>query len=99
VGVVRTTSAKAIVPGQIDASVPGDPRPPVADPVPKVPLAKCCGNKRQPIIVKRSSPVPRANQVMTQVELPPFHGPRSPLDLVAIKIVFGHIFEVFHQIS
>jgi hypothetical protein len=36
---------------------------------------------------------------MSQVELPPCRGPRSPLDLVAIKIIFGHIFEAFHRIS
>jgi hypothetical protein len=36
---------------------------------------------------------------MHQVELPPCHGPRSPLDVVAIKIIFGRIFESFQQIS
>jgi hypothetical protein len=32
---------------------------------------------------------------MTQVELSPYHGPRNPLDLVTIEIIFGCIFEVF----
>jgi hypothetical protein len=32
---------------------------------------------------------------MTQIEIPPYHRHRSPLDLVAIEIIFGHIFEVF----
>jgi hypothetical protein len=36
---------------------------------------------------------------MTQVELPPYRTPRSPLDLVVVKIIFGCIFEAFHQIS
>jgi hypothetical protein len=36
---------------------------------------------------------------MTQIENPPYHGPRSPLDLVAIEINFGCIFEVFHHIT
>jgi hypothetical protein len=36
---------------------------------------------------------------MSQVELPPYHSPRSPLDLVAIEIIFGHIFEAFRLIS
>jgi hypothetical protein len=36
---------------------------------------------------------------MSHVELPPYHGPRSPLDLVAIDIIFGRIFEAFQQIS
>jgi hypothetical protein len=37
--------------------------------------------------------------VMTQIELPPYHGPHSPLDLVTVEIVFGRIFEVFRHIS
>jgi hypothetical protein len=36
---------------------------------------------------------------MTQIELPPYCGPRSPLDLVAIKIIFGHLFEAFGHTS
>jgi hypothetical protein len=36
---------------------------------------------------------------MTHVELPPFRGPHSPLDLIAIEIIFGHIFEEFRRIS
>jgi hypothetical protein len=36
-----------------------------------------------------------AYQVMTQIELPPYRGPRSPLDLVAIDIIFEHLFEAF----
>jgi hypothetical protein len=42
---------------------------------------------------KQSKPPP--DQVMTQIELPPYHGPRSPLDLVAVEIIFGHLFEAF----
>jgi hypothetical protein len=37
--------------------------------------------------------------VMTQVELPPYCGPHSPLDLVAIEIIFGRIFEAFRQMT
>jgi hypothetical protein len=36
---------------------------------------------------------------MIQVKLPPYHGLRSPLDLVAIEIIFGRIFEAFRLIS
>jgi hypothetical protein len=45
--------------------------------------------------VKQSNLVPHADQVMTQVELPPFRGPCSPLDLVVVEIVFGCIFKAF----
>jgi hypothetical protein len=98
-GDVRTTSVKATVPGQIGASAPGNPRSPVADPVPMVPLARGHGCKRPPIVAKWSKPVPHADQVMFEVKLPPFHRPRSPLDLVVVKIVFGCLVEAFHQIS
>jgi hypothetical protein len=33
------------------------------------------------------------------MELPPYHGPKSPLDLVAIEIIFGHLFEAFRRTS
>jgi hypothetical protein len=36
---------------------------------------------------------------MTQIELPPYRGPCSPLDVVSIEIIFGHIFEVFRHIT
>jgi hypothetical protein len=37
--------------------------------------------------------------VITQIELPPYRGPHSPLDLVPSKIVLGRIFEVFLWMS
>jgi hypothetical protein len=55
---------------------------------------------------KRPSPVPKrkqalssADQVMTQIELPPYHGPRSLLDLITIEIICGHLCEAFRRIS
>jgi hypothetical protein len=37
--------------------------------------------------------------MMTQIELPPYREPRSPLDLVAIEVAFGRKFEVFRHIT
>jgi hypothetical protein len=37
-----------------------------------------------------------ADQVIT--ELPPYRGPRSPLDLVAIEHIFGRLFEAFRHV-
>jgi hypothetical protein len=37
--------------------------------------------------------------VITQIKLPPYRGPHSALDMVPSEIVFGHIFELFHQMS
>jgi hypothetical protein len=36
---------------------------------------------------------------MTQIKLPPYHGPRSALDLITIEIIFGRLFEVVRRIS
>jgi hypothetical protein len=51
------------------------------------------------LAVKWCDPGPRVDQVMIQVELSPYHGPHSPLDLVALEIVFGRMFEAFHRVS
>jgi hypothetical protein len=51
--------------------------------------------KRPPPATKRNKLILQADQVMTQVELPPIHRPHSPLDLVAIEMIFGRIFNAF----
>jgi hypothetical protein len=38
-----------------------------------------------------------SDQVIT--ELPPYPGPRSPLDLVGVEFVFGRLFEAFRGTS
>jgi hypothetical protein len=40
-----------------------------------------------------------ADQVMTQIELPPYRRSRRPLDLVVVKIIFDCFFEAFQHIS
>jgi hypothetical protein len=57
------------------------------------------GCKHSPPATRHNKPFQQVDQVMTQIELPPYHRPRSPLDLGAVKIVFRHIFEVFQYIS
>jgi hypothetical protein len=37
--------------------------------------------------------------MMNQIELPPYHKPRSPLDLVVVEIIFGRLFEAFQRVS
>jgi hypothetical protein len=36
---------------------------------------------------------------MTQIELPPYREPRSPLDLVVVEIIFGRLLEAFRHTS
>jgi hypothetical protein len=94
------TSAETIAPGSINSVMSEQSKPYVADRVPAiVPSSSKCGCKHPPRITKQSKPITSVDQVMSQVELPPYHGPRSPLDLVAIKIIFGRIFEAFRQVS
>jgi hypothetical protein len=66
---------------------------------PVVPSAGGRGRKRPPPATRWNKPIPQTNQVMTHIELPPYHRPHSPLDLVVIKIIFGRIFEAFQHIS
>jgi hypothetical protein len=47
--------------------------------------------KRPPTVPKREKIKTSVDQVMTQIELPPYRGPQSLLDLVAIEIIFGCI--------
>jgi hypothetical protein len=49
--------------------------------------------------LKRKQTLPSSDQVMTQIELPPYRGPRSPLNLVIVDIIFGHLFEAFRRLS
>jgi hypothetical protein len=93
-------SAKPIAPGPINSAVPEQSKPSIVDRVLAiVPPFGRRGHKCPPPATKRSKPITSADQVMSQVELPPYCGPRNPLDLVALKIIFGHIFEAFRQIS
>jgi hypothetical protein len=90
------TSAELIIPGLISSAVPEQSKPSTIDRVLAiVPPSGRRGRKRPPPATKRSKPITSVDQVMSQVELPPYHGPRSTLDLVAIKIIFGYIFEAF----
>jgi hypothetical protein len=51
--------------------------------------------KNVPLASKHKQPIPSIDQVMTHIKLPPYHGPQSPLDLVVVEIILGHLFEAF----
>jgi hypothetical protein len=78
------TSAEPTTPRLIRSDMLDKSKPYAADQVTVVPHAGGCGRKRPPLATKQSNPIPQAAQVMTQVELPPYHGPRSLLNLLAI---------------
>jgi hypothetical protein len=57
------------------------------------------GQKKKHVMLgtKRKQDKPPAGQVI--IELPPYHGPRSPLDLVIVEHIIGRLFEAFQHIS
>jgi hypothetical protein len=93
-------SAESIAPNPIRSNMLGQTDPSIADRANSTDLP--IGGRRR----KRPTPVPKrkqalssTDQVMTQIELPPYRGPRSPLDLIVVKIIFGRLFEAFRCIS
>jgi hypothetical protein len=74
-----------IAPGLISSNTPVQTDPSSTDRAAlSAPFAGGNKQKHPPTIPKRKQTKTSANQVMTQIELPPYRGPRSPLDLVAI---------------
>jgi hypothetical protein len=95
IGDVKASSVEPTALGPIGSGMSETSKPSAADQVLIVPPSGRCGRKLPPPATKLSNLVPPADQVMTQVELPPYRGPHSPLDLVAIEFIFGRIFEAF----
>jgi hypothetical protein len=81
------TSVEPIAPNPIRPDALEQAESSIADrPNSVVPPGGGRGRKRPPPMLRWKQPLPSTDHVMTQIELPPFHGPRSPLDLVAIEI-------------
>jgi hypothetical protein len=98
-GGMGTTLVDDATDDPVGAGAPGTIRPPAADWVLVVPPSSEHSKKCLRLAIKWSDPTPHTNQVMSQVELPPYRGPHSPLDLVALEIVFAHMFWAFHRVS
>jgi hypothetical protein len=94
-----TASAETLISGLIKTDAPGKPKPFVTDQASVKPPTSRRNQKCPCTAVKRPNPVPQADQVITQVELPPYCGPHNPLDLVIVEIIFGCIFQAFCRIS
>jgi hypothetical protein len=72
------TSVEATIPGPSEIGAPGSSRPPASEWGPIVPASGAHGRKHVRLDVKWIDPGPHANQLIIQVELPPYHGPLSP---------------------
>jgi hypothetical protein len=85
--------AETIAPNPIRSGAPGqsDPSADAWVVAPVLPSGEH-GQKHHLPATRWNKPL---DQVMTQIELPPYHGLRNPFDVVAIEIIFGRIFEVF----
>jgi hypothetical protein len=94
------SSAELIAPSPIRCDTPRQTDPFVADRVASTtpPVGKC-RHKRPPHVPKQKRTLTSSDQVMIQIELPPYYIPHSPLDLVAIEIIFGLLFEAFRRVS
>jgi hypothetical protein len=94
------SSAEPITPSPIRSDAPRQTDPSVTDRVASIaPLVGGRRHKCPPPVPKQKRALTSSDQVMTQIKLPPYRRPRSLLDLVAIEIIFGCLFEVFQCIS
>jgi hypothetical protein len=96
-GDVGTAFAEALVPGPIGTRAFGNPRPPITVQSPTVPPNDGHGRKRLCLVVRWFDMIPQADQVMTQVELPPYRGPHGLFNLVAVEIVSKHNLRCFTE--
>jgi hypothetical protein len=53
------------------------------------------GQQKKKLVVLVSKCYQHASSDQVITELPPYRGPRSPLDLIAVEFVFGRLFEAF----
>jgi hypothetical protein len=94
------SSAEPITPNPIRSNTPGQTNPSVANQAASTdPPIGGHKPKRPPPVPKRKQALPSADQVMTQIKLPPYCGPHSSLDLIIVEIIFGRHFEAFQCIS
>jgi hypothetical protein len=84
--------AEHVAPNPIVSNLLGQAHPSAVDQV-EATAPSAGGQKRKhplPTLKRKQSKLPD-NQGMTQIKLPPYRGPRSPLDLVVIEIIFGRL--------
>jgi hypothetical protein len=94
------SSVEPIAPGSIGSNASVQTDPSATDRATLgAPSAGGHKRKRLPIIPKHKQIKTSTDQVMTQIELPPYRGSWSPLDFVVIEIIFWHLFEAFRRTS
>jgi hypothetical protein len=94
----RAPSAETLTPNPVGSSSAGETCPSVVDQV--VPTAPSGdGQKKKSIVLGTKHKHDKVADDNVIIELPPYHGPRSPLDIVVVEQIFRHLFEPFRHIS
>jgi hypothetical protein len=91
-------SAETLAPNPIGSSSAGEIHPSSVDQV--IPIAPSSGDQKKKCVVFGTKC--KHNKVVNDqviIELPPYRGPRNPLDIVAVEHLFGCLFEAFQHIS
>jgi hypothetical protein len=97
---VGVISAEPIAPNPIRSDAPEQVDSSIIDQVISVVSPAGGHGCKHPLpVLRHKQPLPSTYQVIMQIELPPFHGPHSPVDLVTIEIIFGRLFEAFRHTS
>jgi hypothetical protein len=78
------SSAEPIAPNPISSSASENAYHPAADRVSTIDPFTGGHGRKHLAATRWNKSIPQDDQVMTHIELPPYHGPRSPLDLIAI---------------
>jgi hypothetical protein len=90
------SSVEPVAPGPIGSNVSVQTDPSAVDQAAlRAPSAGGHKRKHLPTVPKHKQTKTSTVQVMTQIELPPYRRPKSPLDLVVIEIIFGCLFKAF----
>jgi hypothetical protein len=91
-------SAETLAPNPIGSSSAGEICPSSVDQV--VPIAPSSGDqKKKCVVLGTKCKHNKAVNDQVIIELPPYRGSRSPLDIVAVEHLFGRLFEAFQHIS
>jgi hypothetical protein len=91
-------SAETLAPNLIGSISVGETHPSAIDQV--VPTAPSGdGQKKKCIVLGTKCKHDKAVDDQVIIELPPYRGTRSPLDIVVVEHTFGHLFEAFRHIS
>jgi hypothetical protein len=91
-------SVESLTPNPIGSSLAGESRPSAADRITST-APSGGGQKKKPIVLKTKRKRDKVPTDQAIIELPPYRGPRSPLDLVVVEHIFGRLFEAFWHVS